>query len=341
MDDDSGEAAARPVLEQAASLLARSLFEDTSRNRRVMLHWLSRPIDHSRVSRAPARNHAAVEHERQRARAEAQRARLQKRQRTEPASARALARDDRATLLRALVPAATATLHRRIPRSTQNLIDAATAMSQEQTYSGTASAAQSLGPVATLAELVLVLLLEPIRLVLVAGGKGSSTLQLMLFGAHTLRHLHVPSAVLTRDECSALEYIALMAGYWIADDDAADEVLVAGPLLNDAFELSLDRVALVWALCETIIYGAGTHERVRHALEAALLMCAGRESVIRAGYYNSVRELAASVRAVPLVSTTTPELVHAAAFAAREYAARYAIETIDFRDWRRAHRFHW
>jgi hypothetical protein len=203
----------------------------------------------------------------------------------------------------------------------------------------------------SLATLGRVLLLERIRLLLEASSTNS--LRLVLFGVRrAAAHLSVPSILLERRELAALEYLALMAPYWQADDVAHDSIvamargedeargatIMAGALVNDAFELALDRVALVWALCETILYAAGSHELPRHVLEAALMTCAASHDVIRAGYRGSLCALAAAVRAVPNAAATSVSAtaMRASARPAAEHTARYAIECISFDDWKRS-----
>jgi len=201
--------------------------------------------------------------------------------------------------------------------------------------------------------LVEALLLERVRLVLVADGKSAASLRLYLFGTrHRFDHVYVPSALLSCEESEVIEYLAIMSAYWVADegdvesvrassrsdDDARGDTLVASALLNDAFELALDRVALVWAACDTLLYGAGEYERVRHVLEAALLSTASLPGIISAGYYNALCHLAHSVHTAPFVPASraaaryTPDAV---AFA-REYAARHGVVTVRFEEWQRS-----
>jgi hypothetical protein len=313
-------------VQRAAGFLARSLFAKAFRNRSVLVAWLATPIVREREQPVHA-SAWLVERARQRDRV-AQRVRAAARSGASLVDALVATRQ---AVERTLVPAATATLRRRTPRSTAALLEAV----------GTPLPrfVPDIGVVDALRALVHALLLEPIRLVFVAAGRESPSLRVHLFGtSRALGHVFIASPHLDAHECRVIEYLALAADHWI--DDGSDSVvddavaaasdastLVASSLVNDAFDVALDRVALVWALCETILHGAGEYEAHRHVLAAALTAEAGAADAIAAGYYTALRALADSVRCAPLVPATrsAARFSPAAQAAAAEYAARYRI----------------
>jgi len=310
------------LLERAVALLATSLFADVARNRLMMVAWLGTHVRTTVVVDDDAQQRRAAEHERQAARERQRRAVVARTTATTLTDALDTART---RILGQLVPAATATLHRRIPHATHGLFRVVGAMNR--------SATQSSSPLDALTTLIRTLLLARVRLTLVAD---AAQLHVYVFGRRT--DCRVPGSLLSMDERRTLEFMALLADYWIDGDeyvatnttDLGTETLVATSALNDVIEVSLDRAALVWALCETILYGAGEYERVRHVLEAALLAASVLPDVLVAGHYDTMRHLAHSVHVAPLVPASRPaaRFSHEAAVRAHEYARRFHVNGI-------------
>jgi len=116
-------------------------------------------------------------------------------------------------------------------------------------------------------------------------------------------------------------------------EDETGERLRASYIGNDAFDVALDRVRLVEALRETMLYGAGETLEVRHVVEAALVSAASREDVMGAGYHESLMRMAYATRMAPVPVPASPleRRSPLTVAAARERAYRLHIRTIDAR----------
>ncbi len=304
------------LVQRAAALLATSLFMDATRNRLMMMRWLHRPVatDQEALA-APSTGHA-------------------KQRRRGPSASQQRA------LLSSLAPAVTS--QRRVARAT--IAHALSSMRDTPAPERTESTVDAL------VDLIHAVLTARIHLMFSVRGKDNPTFTLHLFGMRQLAHVCVPDALLNGDERTIIDDILHVYHIWAVslcdhDVDRADEdareacgdalalrrhVLAAGPLLNDAFDTSLDRIGVVWALCDTIMYGAGEFERVRHVLEAALLATASRPDVLAAGWHARLLGLAWAVRAAPLVPATRPAARFSldAVSKAHEFARKYATRTV-------------
>jgi len=257
----------------------------------------------------------------------------------------ALKRQDE-RMLRALTPAATAAAGRRLPRATTQLISTISAMKRSasagdmarSTASGRGGAPQTAAdnsPVASLQSVFRMMLLHPIHFTIVAGGKDDTSLRLFPFGsARSHSQFSVPGSLLNATEVLTVQYLAITPGSWAdveryvlsgGGTNGHGEVLVAAAEANDAFELAFDRVALVHALCDVILYGAGPHVRCRHVLEAAIVSIASEAAVVDAGYHDTLIRLAHSVRLAPLPPLPIDDM---ARVRAAEYVARYRVRSV-------------
>jgi len=281
---------------------------------------------HVHVSDAPRRDAAELAR---------QVARAGRRQRVAERAGGSLAtelRQARARLVASLAPAANASATRRISRRTQAAL------------SGSLRRPIPIVPppmVCTLRDVLRVLLLAPVRLVFIADGT-ARRMRMRLF-ATTAPNLVVDVAMFDADERRVLAYLMNVASAWLDEDAYArhesaaaaagsavrDDMVPAGPLLNDSFALALNRPALVWAACDTYLYAAGIHVHCRHLLEAALLALAATPEVLTAGFSETMQEFAHAVRAAPRVwPAHAAEIAAAAQSSMAEYARRHAIESL-------------
>lgn len=152
------------------------------------------------------------------------------------------------------------------------------------------------GAVGRLAEVLRSLLLDPIRLTIVASVTGN--LALHPFGIGRCRQFAIRT--FSPAELTIIQYMAMSAETWVHADaceaTASGETLVAAPEANEAFEVALDRLALASIVCEHVSRLAETRHGIRQALECAVLMTASMADVIGAGYYDGLVSLAMAIR---------------------------------------------
>ena len=145
-----------------------------------------------------------------------------------------------------------------------------------------------------------VFLTEPIKFTLVAGSK---ELRLYIFGHTKFEKMAVPCEMLTGEELAAVQYLGITADAWI--DPAActqtsnSEILLASRSANDTFELSFDRIALVGAVVEVILFHVGLVGR--QIMEASVMALAGLPEIIESGYHVSLMQIVYYIRHAPRV----------------------------------------
>jgi len=318
---------------QVMAQLAQSLFGDQVRNRRVMPAWLAHPLiqqggggDRKRALSKSATTWA--EHERERV--NARRNRVRRAMTRRDGGLHAALERQRHRMLAVLVPAATAAAGKHIPRSTSALRMTVSAMQLSSLDTKLARSSESSSIIVALTDVFRALLLSPVQFTLVAGSGDDISVNIFPFGGGTSSSFSVPSSLLSAEERALIQYLGMTAAEWTDISQCTHfdgETLVASHIGNDAFDVALDRVRLVDAMREMMLYGGGEHILVRHVLEAALLATASDESVNQAGYFDSLTHMAWQTRLAPLPSPCNPaEIRNAWTLAqARERAARLRI----------------
>ena len=256
-------------------------------------------------------------------------------------------------MLATLVPAATAAAGKHIPRSTSALRLTVSAMHLSRSPAISANS-EPMSIVNALIDVFRTLLLTSIQFTLVAGSGDDVSVRIYPFGlgmcgiffaffvffANTTTpsasaQFNVPGTLLTGDERALIQYLGMAATEWVDSSQCTHfdgETLVASHVGNDAFEVALDRVRLVDAMRETLLYGGGEHVIVRHVVEAALLATASDSRVSQAGYFDALMHMAWHTRLAPLPSPSVHNYPLALAMA-RERWARLRIRTIDFQQY--------
>lgn len=180
----------------------------------------------------------------------------------------------------------------------QDLQKAATAAIGKRTSRPPSVAADfaETGAIGRIAEVLRSLLLDPIRLTIHAAPSGA--LSMHPFGLGRCRQFAIRA--FSPAELTILQYLAMSAETWVHPEScectAFGETLVAGPDANDAFEVALDRLALVSIVCEHVSRLSEWRHCVRQGLECAVLMTASMPDVMGAGYYDGLVGLAMAIR---------------------------------------------
>lgn len=299
----------------ALAMLAQSLFADTSRNRIVMPRWM-RCVTGETPGAADIYAESRI---RERDRQDQRTTMRVTVARKQGGPLENVLGAQRESIVKTLVPTAVTSVSRRMARSASTLKRVIESMSTAAAPPPPRSSSLML----TLRAYLHTLLMSPIRIVICT--TSNTSLRVHLFGQHALQHFYVPSAVLSRDECVTIEYLATCAGEWTAVG-STQTTLIADDTSNDVVELSLNRTALLWSACETILYGTSMHERGRHLLDAALHSLASMPDIIASGYFTTLIEMAQHVRAAPLSITID---LASATISAADFSRRYNIRTTD------------
>lgn len=198
------------------------------------------------------------------------------------------------------------------------------------------------GPVAWMAEVIRTLLVAPVCFTCTVDGSGS--LAVYPFGLGRCRQFAVREDDLSSEALVNVQYLALAADTWTdaaaskgGGGSSSTEWLVASEQANEAFDLAMDRIALVGALCKHVVRCGQAWPVVQQVLEAAVMAAAASADAVAAGYHDSLVAVATAIRLdQPPRPHHTPEAQRAALLGKAATAALYNTVTVDASNYFRA-----